>query len=106
VTKRTERLSLDVVDWPARDRAAWAAARQPVGPLDDGGLAAGWSAKTLRQAEKGYGLWLGCLARQGRLDPDAVPGARLTREALTRSGKSCSPASRPRPRRRGCAICP
>jgi DNA invertase Pin-like site-specific DNA recombinase len=87
VTKRTERLSLDVVQWPARDRAAWAAAQQPVGPLDDGGLAARWSAKTVRQTEKGYGLWLGCLARHGRLDPDAAPGARLTREALTLFGQ-------------------
>jgi integrase/recombinase XerD len=58
-----------------------------MGPLDDGGLAAGWSAKTVRQAEKGYGLWLGFLARHGRLDPDARPGARLTREALTLFGK-------------------
>jgi integrase len=86
VTRRTPRLSLDVADWPARDQAAWAAARQPVGPLDDGGLAAGWSTKTVRQTEKGYGLWLGCLARHGRLDPDAAPGARLTRETLTLFG--------------------
>jgi integrase/recombinase XerD len=86
VTRRTQRLSLDLADWPARDRAAWAAARQPAGPLDDGGLAAGWSAKTVRQAEKGYGLWLGCLAQHGRLDPDAAPGARLTRDTLTLFG--------------------
>jgi integrase/recombinase XerD len=77
---------MDIADWPARDRAAWAAARQPVGPLDDGGLAANWSPKTLRQTEKGYGLWLGCLARHGRLDPEAAPGARLTRETLTLFG--------------------
>jgi integrase len=80
-------MSLDAFDWPARDRAAWAAARQPVGPLDDGGLAARWSAKTARQVEKGYGLWLGCLARHGRLDPDVSPGARLTRETLTLFGQ-------------------
>jgi integrase/recombinase XerD len=86
MTRRTERLSLDVADWPAGDRAAWTAARQPSGPLDDGGLAASWSAKTIRQAEKGYGLWLGCLARHGRLDLEAAPGARLTREALTLFG--------------------
>jgi integrase/recombinase XerD len=86
VSRRTHRLSLDVTDWPARDQAAWVAARQPAGPLDDGGLAAGWSAKTVRQAEKGYGLWLGCLARHGRLDPDAAPGARLTRDTLTLFG--------------------
>jgi integrase/recombinase XerD len=85
--KHKVRLSLDVADWPARDRTAWAAARQSGDPLDDGGLAAGWSAKTVRQAEKGYGLWLGCLARHGRLDPDAAPGARLTREALTLFGR-------------------
>jgi integrase/recombinase XerD len=84
--KRAERLSLDVADWPAPDRAAWVAARQPAGPLDDGGLAAGWSAKTVRQTEKGYGLWLGCLARHGRLDPEAAPGARLTRDTLTLFG--------------------
>jgi integrase len=87
VTRRTERLSLDVAAWPAEDQAAWVAARQPAGPLDDGGLAAGWSAKTVRQAEKGYGLWLGCLARHGRLDPDAAPGARLPRDTLTLFGK-------------------
>jgi integrase/recombinase XerD len=80
--KRAERLSLDVADWPARDRTAWAAARQPAGPLDDGGLAASWSAKTVRQTEKGYGLWLACLARRGLLDPGAAPGARLTRDTL------------------------
>jgi integrase/recombinase XerD len=87
MTRRTERLSLDFADWPARDQTAWVAARQPAGPLDDGGLAATWSAKTVRQAEKGYGLWLGCLARRGLLDPDAAPGARLTRETLTLFGK-------------------
>jgi integrase/recombinase XerD len=87
VTRRAERLSLDVADWPACDRAAWVAARQPAGPLDDGGLAAGWSAKTVRQTEKGYSLWLGCLARHGRLDPDAAAGARLTRATLTLFGQ-------------------
>jgi integrase/recombinase XerD len=87
MTRRTQRMSLDVADWPARDRAAWAAARQPSGPLEDGGLAATWSAKTVRQTEKGYSLWLGCLARHGRLDPEATPGARLTRETLTLFGK-------------------
>jgi integrase len=87
MTKHKERLSLDVADWPACDRAAWVAARQPAGPLDDGGLAAGWSAKTVRQAEKGYGLWLGGLARRGLLDPQMAPGARLTRETLSLFGK-------------------
>jgi integrase len=87
MTRRTERLSLDVADWPERDRAAWVAARQAAAPLDDGGLAAGWSAKTVRQTEKGYGLWLGCLARHGRLDPDAAPGARLNRQTLTLFGR-------------------
>jgi integrase/recombinase XerD len=86
VTRRSERLSLDVADWPVRDQAAWAAARQPAGPLDDGGLAAAWSAKTIRQTEKGYGLWLGCLARHGPLDPDVAPGARLTRDTLSLFG--------------------
>jgi integrase/recombinase XerD len=84
--KHKVRLSLDLADWPARDQAAWAAARQPAGPLDDGGLAAGWSTKTVRQTEKGYGLWLGCLARHGQLNAAAAPGARLTRDNLTLFG--------------------
>jgi integrase len=70
----------------ARSRR-WAAARQPVGLLDEGGLAASWSAKTVRQTEKGYGLWLGCLARHSWLDTEAAPGDRLTRETLTLFGK-------------------
>jgi integrase/recombinase XerD len=41
----------------------------------------------VQQTEKGYGLWLGCLARHGLLDPQAAPGARLTRETLTVFGK-------------------
>lgn len=83
----SRRLSLDVSDWPARDQAAWVAARRPVGPLDEGGLAAAWSVKTVRQAEKGYGLWLGCLARRGQLDPETTPGKRLTRAKLTFYGR-------------------
>jgi hypothetical protein len=47
---------------------------------------ANWSPKTLRPTEKGYGLWLGCLAPHGRLDPNTAPGARLTRETLTLFG--------------------
>jgi integrase/recombinase XerD len=87
MTRRPERLSLDVADWPARDQAAWVAARQAARPLDDGGLAAGWSAKTVSQTEKGYSLWLGCLARHGLLDPHVAPGARLTRATLTLFGQ-------------------
>ena len=105
MTRRTERLSLDVADWPAGDRAAWVVARQPGGPLDDGGRAARWSPKTIRQAEKGYALWLGCLARHGLLDPDAAPGARLTREALTLFGNELLARVAPRPPPRACAIC-
>jgi hypothetical protein len=71
-----ERLSLPEEVWPELDRALWRAARQRGGPLDDDGLAAGWSPKTARQAIKDYGRWLGHCARTGRLDPLAPPASR------------------------------
>ena len=77
------RLAIDVRDWPQTDQAAWAAATTDTHIFSEGGLASNWSPKTQRQTEKGYGLWLGFLARHDCLDPDVSPGARLTEENLT-----------------------
>ena len=46
------------VDCPTGVEALLGIVSGGVAQRDDGGLAAAWSAKTVRQAEKGYGLWL------------------------------------------------
>ena len=79
---KRERLSLDLKDWPEIDQELWSAARRQDGLLDESGLAAHWRPKTARQVEKGYGLWIGYLARTGRLDPCTPPAARVTEENL------------------------
>ncbi len=76
-------LSLQFPDWPPRDQSKWRAARRPAEQLlAEHGLAARWRPKTADQTEKGYGLWLGCLARNNRLDIDAAPAERLTPENI------------------------
>lgn len=74
---------LPVHHWPARDRSLWQGARQPVGPFDDdAGFAAGWRPPTIKMCERGYGMWLGWLARTGQLDPLTHPCNRVTREFI------------------------
>ncbi len=76
-------LSLQFPDWPPRDQSKWRAARRPAEQLlAEHGLAARWRPKTADQTEKGYGLWLGCLARDDRLTIDAAPAERLTAENI------------------------
>ena len=77
------RLCLPLAAWPAHDRACWAAATCPGDLLLDGGPAAHLRPGSLRTLADGYGRWLGWLAETGRLDPDAAPAARVTREAVT-----------------------
>ena len=69
-------------EWPERDRAAWAAARQQDGLLDPVGLAASWTRKSVRARLMVYGLWLDHLARLGRLDPALGAGARVEEATL------------------------
>jgi len=96
------RLSLYFSDWPPGDQAAWRASRRPSEQLlAEHGRAAGWRPKTADQTEKGYDLWLGCLARNGRLTIDAAPAERLTAEnielfrtELAERVASCTVASR------------
>jgi len=68
--------------WPALDRAGWAAATCPGDLLLDGGPAAQLKPGSLDTLADGYGRWLGWLAGEARLDPDAAPAARVTREAV------------------------
>jgi integrase/recombinase XerD len=68
--------------WPALDRAIWEAALQPGDLLDADKFAARWSAASRHCIAQGYGVWLGWLEANGRLDPTAPPEARVTREQV------------------------
>lgn len=75
--------SLPVDQWPARDRSLWLAAQQPSGPFDDdAGLAARWRPPTIKMCERGYGMLIGWLNRNGQLDPLAHPCDRVTRDLI------------------------
>ncbi|MBB6192292.1 integrase/recombinase XerC [Sphingobium wenxiniae] len=74
---------LRVDQWPARDRSFWEAARRPSGPFDDdAGFAAGWRPPTIKMCERGYGMLVGWLDRNGQLDPLAHPCDRVTRDLI------------------------
>ncbi len=77
------RLAIDFEDWPQQDQEAWVVATTETGIFSQGGLAAHWRPKTKRQVQTGYSLWIGCLARHGRLNPTETPGERLTVDNLT-----------------------
>ncbi len=77
------RYGLAFEDWPGVDRAAWARATEQGEILEPSGAAAHWRPKTRKQVIKGYGQWLRFCLGQGALDPQACPGARITREDLT-----------------------
>jgi hypothetical protein len=68
--------------WPPGDRSAWVAALAPRGPLDDAGPAADWAPRSAAKYATGYGRWLSFLDSRGWLDPDALPGARVSRERV------------------------
>jgi integrase/recombinase XerD len=76
------RRALPFEDWPEGDRARWTAGTTGADPLDEPGLAADWSPKTLRTIKTRHGLWLACLRDRGHLDANVPPAARLTREHL------------------------
>ena len=66
-------------DGQGEGRGEWAAvptARRLAGP------AAYLRPGSLRKHAAGYGRWLAWLAATGRLDPDAAPASRVTREAI------------------------
>lgn len=74
---------LPVDQWPARDRSRWETARQPSGPFDDdAGFAARWRPPTIKMCERGYGMWIGWLDRNGQLDPLAHPCDRVSKELI------------------------
>ncbi len=73
---------MPIEEWPARDQAAWQAALEPAGFLEEGGVAAGWAEASRKMVTDGYGYWLTWLDRTGQLDPASTPASRATRERV------------------------
>ena len=69
--------------WPALDRAGWAAATRRATCCSTAARRRTSSPAACDTHADGYGRWLAWLAEAGRLDPDAAPAARVTREAVT-----------------------
>src|SRR5690242_20243265 len=71
-----------LAQWPAIDRTRWEIAHRRGSLLDDPGPAADWRPATSAKIQNGYGRWLAFLEDDGRLDPEAEPQARVTREVV------------------------
>ncbi len=71
-----------VAQWPAPDRAAWAAALTPGDPFAPGGLAAQWAPTSRRAIETNYGGWLAWCQGEGLLDPLVPPATRVSKERV------------------------
>ena len=76
------RLSMPYAEWPDIDQQLWELALFKGDILEPKGLAADWSYLTIKQDKKAYGLWLQHLEDIGRLDRNAKPGDRLTKDNL------------------------
>ena len=76
------RRSKPVVEWPARDQAAWHMALKPGNILDGAGPGAHWATATRRLHENAYGCWLQFCDRFGTLDQDASPADRIVPERV------------------------
>lgn len=77
------RLSMPVDSWPIPDRERWSTAMEPADFFDDRATPASeWSEKRRRIVCQSYGQWLAWLNRHGLLQPDAVPGERVTTERV------------------------
>ncbi len=71
-------LVLPFKDWPAADRAMWAALRQPGGPFDDRGALAHLRETSVQTLAKRYGRWLEWLRRTDPTALDEPPSERVT----------------------------
>jgi len=77
MTEITAPRSLPFERWPAHDRAAWERACAPGQRLRRGGLASHLKPVTRKDLAQRYGYFLDFLARNNRLDPDAMAGAHV-----------------------------
>lgn len=81
--RKRPRICKPVAEWPEQDRLAWQSARkQTTDILAIEGAAAHLSHKTVRVMESAYGRWLFFLSSRDDLDPNCLPGARVTEARL------------------------
>jgi integrase/recombinase XerD len=80
--RKRARCTLEVTDWPAKDREAWELANRPGSKLRPGGAVAHWAVSSQQNAARAYGRWLFWCASRGRLHPDATPASRFTQERV------------------------
>lgn len=78
----TQKLCLQLADWPAIDQRRWQQAQHVVSFRTGPSPAAGWSPRRRRIVVQGYGQWLSHLARHGKLDADEAPELRATPERI------------------------
>src|SRR5688572_2994099 len=71
-----------VVEWPAEDRAAWAAAMRSADPFEDPGRGAYWRPNTRKTIAKAYGRYLTFLETRDWLELNEGPASRPTQERL------------------------
>jgi hypothetical protein len=76
-------LCLPLKRWPEPDRSAWIAAQKPAGLFDDIGPAGEWRPATWFKTEKGYGRFLGWLARYHPNELAREPAERLRKEIFS-----------------------
>ena len=69
--------------WPEIDRRLWLQAQQQVDDLADGPSVAHLRSESVRTREKGYGFWLNYLQFIGDLEPQVIPGDRVTPARLS-----------------------
>lgn len=81
-TTYVPRARLKLEQWPAIDRARWAAAMIPDDPFRPGGVAAKWPHPAQRHVQHCYGRWLFWLDVRGDLDPTLTPGKRVNDDCL------------------------
>src|SRR5215212_6262102 len=77
MTAMTAPRSLPIGGWPALDQAAWERACAPGQRLRRGGLASHLKPVTRKDLAQRYGYFLDFLARNDRLNPDAMAGAHV-----------------------------
>lgn len=69
-------------DWPVTDQSCYREAREVTSFLSGPKPARKWSARRCLIVEQGYGQWLSFLARNGWLEPDLSPEARVTADRI------------------------
>ena len=79
-----DRQHLRPCDWPAADRARWERARRRDDPLDEDGVLADSTLRSIKSYAASYGLFLAWLDSVDELDPDTPLDQRLTPERLGR----------------------